>query len=75
MRSIKPWGSPNRPRSSRSRRAIWPLSRLVIESSQVQQPVQDQHLDFDGERMSLFARLAQRRRHADGKIAGHFTGR
>ena len=41
----------------------------MIESSQVEQPMQDQHLDFDREYMSLGARLAKRRRHTDGKIA------
>jgi hypothetical protein len=45
---------------------------FVIEPGQVEQPMKNQHLDFDPQRMSLFTRLAQCRGNADGEIAGDF---
>jgi hypothetical protein len=44
---------------------------LVIVAGQVEQPMQNQHLDLCRQGMSLFARLAHRGRHADSKVPGN----
>jgi len=48
-----------------------PRVGLMVVAGQVQQAVQNENLDFGGERMVLLARLAQGRGHADGQVAGH----
>jgi hypothetical protein len=44
---------------------------LVIVTGQMQQPMQNQHLDLDSQRMLLLLGLAQRGGHAHGQIAGN----
>jgi hypothetical protein len=45
---------------------------FVIVAGEVEQAVQDQDLDFDGERVVLFLCLAARGGHADSEVAGNF---
>jgi hypothetical protein len=47
---------------------------LVVVAGQVQQTVENKHLDFSGERVALFGCVAQRRGDADGEIAGDLLG-
>ena len=46
---------------------------FVVVAGEMQQAVEDQNFDFDGQRVTLFASLAQCSRHADGEIAGYFA--
>jgi hypothetical protein len=43
----------------------------VIEPSQMQQPMQHQHLDLDSQRMPLLRRLPPSRLHAHRQIPSH----
>jgi hypothetical protein len=47
---------------------------LVVVAGEVQQPVQNEDFDFRRERMTLLGCLAERRGHADGKVAGEAFG-
>lgn len=47
------------------------LIGFVVVAGQVQQPVQDEHLDLRRERVALHGGLARCPGHTDGQIAGH----
>jgi hypothetical protein len=46
---------------------------FVIVASEMEQAMEDKHLDFRGERMALFRSLTQGSGHADGEVASDST--
>jgi hypothetical protein len=47
---------------------------LVVVSGQMKQAVENQHLQFTGERVALLGGLSPGRVHADGQVACDFLG-
>jgi hypothetical protein len=48
---------------------------FVVVAGEMEEAVQDEHLDFDGQGVALASRLAERGGRADGEVAGDaFTG-